>query len=479
MIKLFTKLLAFTLVLTVSFGGIRAFAADEEQLENAEKSALNGAFGQTEEITFSEEFIDKAGTPSSDWLVIALNQLGVEGDFDKYRSALSAYVIQKYETENKLDVVKSTEWHRITLAYLACGGDPTDIDGINIAKDGVTLRDFERQGLSAYIWGLIAMDAANVESEDKRRELVDALVKSQLDDGGFTLFGNSGDPDVTAMVIIALSPYAEEEKISKTIETAVSFLSENQLENGGFMSYGVENCESCAQAVIALCSVGIDPDNDERFVKNGISVVDTMLKYEIKDLGFCHVKSDSEINGMATQQALLAIAALKKYEAGERLYTFNNEQETNALEFSNEDRELVRQFSTETHASDIKTLERLLQTLEQAKPDDYDVIKIALSSAISKAEELREEITQLDKEIYKLYNSGVGIGDKDKIEDLEERYNSINDKDKSLVTNAGSLEEMRARVNSETRRIIIAVSLIVVVVACGVILVKTKKKYDL
>ena len=38
---------------------------------------------------------------------------------------------------------------------------------------------------------------------------------------------------------------------------------------------------------------------------------------------------------------------------------------------------------------------------------------------------------------------------------------------------------MRARVNSETRRIIIAVSLIVVVVACGVILVKTKKKYDL
>ena len=199
--------------------------------------------------------------------------------------------------------------------------------------------------------------------------------------------------------------------------------------------------------------------------------------------GFSRRLSESR-RGQYTQAQLAEIVdvsdqTIKKYEAGERLYIFNNEQETDALEFSNEDRELVRQFSTETHASDIKTLERLLQTLEQAKPDDYDVIKIALSSAISKAEELREEITQLDKEIYKLYNSGVGIGDKDKIEDLEERYNSINDKDKSLVTNAGSLEEMRARVNSETRRIIIAVSLIVVVVACGVILVKTKKKYDL
>lgn len=75
---------------------------------------------------------------------IGLSRCGVEDDYDTYLAALQAYVEQKYRgAGTKLDRVKATEWHRISLAVLACGGDPThfgkDADGsdINLIADGV------------------------------------------------------------------------------------------------------------------------------------------------------------------------------------------------------------------------------------------------------------------------------------------------------------------------------------------------------
>ena len=91
----------------------------------------------------SGELLTYAGSTAADWLPIGLSRYGAEDDYDSYLAALRTYVEQKYREPDKLDRTKATEWHRIALAVLACGGDPThfgrDENGadINLIADGV------------------------------------------------------------------------------------------------------------------------------------------------------------------------------------------------------------------------------------------------------------------------------------------------------------------------------------------------------
>ena len=73
----------------------------------------------------SGELLTYAGSTAADWLPIGLSRYGAEDDYDSYLAALRTYVEQKYREPDKLDRTKATEWHRIALAVLACGGDPT------------------------------------------------------------------------------------------------------------------------------------------------------------------------------------------------------------------------------------------------------------------------------------------------------------------------------------------------------------------
>ena len=81
-----------------------------------------------------------AGTTAGDWYAFSVGRLGIDDDYFSYLTALQDYVESKYKTADKLDKTKSTEWHRIALAVLACGGNPRrmgergEID--LIARDG-------------------------------------------------------------------------------------------------------------------------------------------------------------------------------------------------------------------------------------------------------------------------------------------------------------------------------------------------------
>ena len=69
-------------------------------------------------------FAENAGSTDSDWFIIAMSQMGLKADYASYLSALSNNVQARYGTADRLSGAKATEWHRITLAALACGGDP-------------------------------------------------------------------------------------------------------------------------------------------------------------------------------------------------------------------------------------------------------------------------------------------------------------------------------------------------------------------
>lgn len=112
------------------------------------------------------------------------------------------------------------------------------------------LEDYDktvRQGLNGAIWAVIAMDSAGYESEIKVRYL-EKIISAQNPDGG------ASDIDITAMALSALAKYRSDEKINSAAERGLLYLSKEQNENGGFVSYGDENPESAAQVVVALCT---------------------------------------------------------------------------------------------------------------------------------------------------------------------------------------------------------------------------------
>ncbi len=154
-----------------------------------------------------------------------------------------------------------------------------------------------------------------------REKLIQVILDAQLNDGGWTLSGNDADPDMTAMAIQALAPYYKtNETVKAAVDKALEALSTLQRNDGGFGSWGTINSESCAQVIVALTALGIDPTADSRFVKNGHTVLDALAGFYVTGGGFRHT-AGGERNGMATEQGYYALAAYYRFaNAQTRLY---------------------------------------------------------------------------------------------------------------------------------------------------------------
>lgn len=118
---------------------------------------------------------------------------------------------------------------------------------------------------------------------------------------------------MTAMALQALAPYyGRNESVTKAVDKALECLSDLQNQDGGYASWETTNSESCSQVLTALTGLGIDPAADNRFIKNGNTVVQALLGFYVNGGGFRHV-ADGGINGMATEQGYYALAAYERY----------------------------------------------------------------------------------------------------------------------------------------------------------------------
>lgn len=352
--------LLFSVLLVIS--SVPIVFADENGITNTELQTIieetvdwekehEGAKGKK---LFATDFIGYAGKSTGDWYAIALGRLGRDEENFSYLALLKNDVANRYKTEDKLDAHKATEWHRISLAALSLGGDPTDFDGINLIKDGTYDREktenLGSQGLNGYIWGLITLDSMRYtvpdDAHDNRKTIIKAILSGSCSDGGFSLDGKKSDIDITAMALQALAPYYNSEEIftyensdgekhtetvRDAVDRAILWLSSMQNENGGFSAWGQENSESSSQVIIALCTLGKDPVNDSRFIKNGNNALDGLLNFRNKDGGFAHTfvsaRIPDESNSMAGEQALCALVSLYRFRNNLRsLYDFRAEQ---------------------------------------------------------------------------------------------------------------------------------------------------------
>ena len=277
-----------------------------------------------DESIFSGDFLQNAGIGSSDWLAIGISRFGFEEDYEAYLTALSQRVKALSDTDN------ATEWQRCAITASAMGGDPADLGGIDLVKGGVYGRDENnsvgKQGLNGWIFALLTLDTMGYKTpegaEFDRERILDEIVSSQNTDGGFSLSKGESDIDITAMALQAIAPYYNDfsrDDVRKSVDKAVEYLSGKQDSSGTFGS-----AEADSQVVIALCSLGIDPEADNRFVKSS-DLLTALLSYQNSDGGFSHEKG-GDSDELATGQALCALAAQKRFELTmRRIYDMREE----------------------------------------------------------------------------------------------------------------------------------------------------------
>ncbi len=297
-----------------------------EQISGDQSSlSLEEQILRTEDYLYQTVSEPEFGSTAGDWVMLALARGEYEME-DAYVQGYLASVEQTLkDTGGVLDEKKYTEYSRLILVLTALGQDVSDVAGYDLTA---YLSDMDKicyQGINGPIWALIAMDSADytfkedasAASPASREGLTDYLLAKQLSDGGWSLGGSESDPDMTAMAVQALAGYANSsEEVAAALNKALDALGAMQQSDGGFSAWGEENLESCAQVLVALSAMGIDPETDERFVKNKNSVLDAVLAYGCGDGSFRHT-SEGESDFMATEQACYAMIAYRRMLDGE------------------------------------------------------------------------------------------------------------------------------------------------------------------
>ena len=258
-----------------------------------------------------EKLSENAGQ-GSEWYVLSLIKGGYECDYGIFGDSLDTFV-------KNHDIPGATTRQRISLAMIACGDRENTF--VKETVDDAT----GKLGVMSWIFGLHLLNNGCVSENYTDKDIALKLAELRLPDGGWAVMGASSDVDVTAMALQALAPlYEKDEEIKEVCEGALELLSERQLDDGGFSGFGQENPESTAQVIIALTSLGIDPLGDERFCKNEKTVLDGLLKYRNEDGSFSHVLGGAA-NDSACYQALLALVSLKRfYEGKSPVYLFDD-----------------------------------------------------------------------------------------------------------------------------------------------------------
>lgn len=263
------------------------------------------------------DYLAKRGTPSvgsigGEWMALGLARSGrtvPEGYYD----AVVKYVKDNIDSNGRLDKNKATENARIILALTAIGKDVTNVGGHDLLAGLNEMSYLSKQGINGAIFTLIALDSHSYTpaGDVTRDKLVQAILDAQISgDGGWSLDGKNADVDMTAMAIQALAAYYKSNSSAKkAVDKGLSWLSSVQQNDGGFTSWGAANSESCAQVIVALTALGINPAKDSRFIKNGVSVLDALCSFAVNGGGFKHLATETSANGMATEQGFYALVA--------------------------------------------------------------------------------------------------------------------------------------------------------------------------
>lgn len=375
------------------------------------------------------------GSMGGEWAVLQLARSGnLTNTFKStYITNLTEYV------ENKggvLSTSKLTEYSRVIIALSALNEDAADFAGYNLVKPLANYTNTVKQGINGAIYALIALDTKNYvipEVEDggiqtTRENLIQYILDKEITGGGWALTGSTPDPDITAMAIQSLaSYYTSNAEVKTALDAAVHVLASIQKEEGGYASWGTVNSESVAQVICALCSLGIDPAKDSRFVKaDGSWLLSSLYSFAVPTgdtLAFAHTGTTA--NQMATEQAGYALAAYNRLLKGESsLYDMKTASSTgdsadNSSSAANtkEASVIIPDFVEAKTGAEFNVILRVGKYTDNLKmldgsfliADNLEVEKVTMSSNISGGTLNWNVADQVLRFVYGDFNSGTAL----------------------------------------------------------------------
>lgn len=206
-------------------------------------------------------------------------------------------------------------YSKAIICLTALGIDAEKLYTVNSNEPISAVEGLNSVSHSASVWyAPYTMAAYNQNSysgtEEFEKKLIEAVLENQGEDGSWDEWGSVQS---TSNVIAGLSFYqGTDEKIEEAIENAVAYLHESQESDGRFDDGYGPDANVAAMAVIGLCAAGVNPDTDDRFVKDGVSALDGLLSFALTDNSGFGYNDNSAINAYATEQAFRALIAAKQ-----------------------------------------------------------------------------------------------------------------------------------------------------------------------
>ena len=289
--RLLTALLAVILLLPVTAQAAPAWDGWTAELEAAYQT-VSGLVADS--VSESRDYLSAARQETNAKAVYALWVSGAdvpEGFYNEYLQALADWLALAEQRGRYAYIPGALR----TVA--AMGLDVTDLAGHDLLEPlrRPEMVEADEDRLDMLLDLDAAGDAGRTEAFDALREtlIAEALARQQ-DSGEFRYTspwpaelkqkGVAAEPDrfdyilLTAKSAQALAPYQSRPEVRAAIEKAVSYLSMQQLDSGGFLRYGEEDVEEDAAVLEMLAALDISPD-DGRFVKNGHTVLDGMMDW--------------------------------------------------------------------------------------------------------------------------------------------------------------------------------------------------------
>ena len=292
--KHITRLLTALLTLVILLPIVAQAAPTDGWTDEAEQAYQTVTQLVIQRVTESKDYLATATQEENAKAVYALWTSGAavpSGFYDEYLQALADWLdlaVKRGKTAYIPGVIR-------TVADM--GLDVTDFAGHDLmdALRKPELVEADEDRLDMLMDLDAAGDAGKTDEFNALREtlLTEALARQQSS-GEFRYTskwpaelkqkGVAAEPDrfdyilLTAKSAQALAPYQSRPEVRAAIEKAVSYLSMQQLDSGGFLRYGEEDVEEDAAVLEMLAALDISPD-DGRFVKNGHTVLDGMMDW--------------------------------------------------------------------------------------------------------------------------------------------------------------------------------------------------------
>ena len=352
---MFKKVCAIFLSFVIAFGFTLSSSLESYAYS---RQKLNKSMQETAALMYKTIPEPVVASIGGEWTVLSLARSGIKVPKKYYEDYYKRVEKTVKDAKGILHRMKFTEYSRVILALTAINKDVTDVGGYNLLSYLSDFDNVKKQGINGPIFALIAFDAGNYDIpidkkasvQTTRQGIIDFILDKEIHKGtskagGWALSGTDPDPDITFMAIQSLANYRDQKEVKEAVDRALKIMSKKQLSTGGYNSWGTENCESTAQAIVALTALGIDIDTDSRFIKtdkkgNKNTLMDGMMQFYCKGGGFAHVNegydggggSGTGLNAMATDQGMYALDAYYRYINGKnKLYDMTDASQTLAI----------------------------------------------------------------------------------------------------------------------------------------------------